>query len=261
MEAYQHFSHLDVSVADGLATVRFKGVEVEDFEHSFFTDIRDVFVPLGRDPGVRAVVLAVEPPATSTTRFSKLITQASLEQRAGRFLTIQQVFSELATFRKPIVAAVTGSASGIIANLALLCDSVVAADAAMFGDGHVGIGIAAGDGGTALWPVLVGPGMAKQILLEGRQLSAAEAHALGLVSQVVPREAVLSAATEVARRLGALPRVAYLSTKLAVNNHLRFAALLASDLTAAYEAVTVTEPEFAAARGFAEPATTAETAG
>jgi hypothetical protein len=66
---------------------------------------------------------------------------------------------------------------------------------------------------------------------------------------------VLRSAVEVARRLGALPRVAYLSTKLAVNNHLRLAALLASDLTAAYEAVTVTEPEFAAARGITAPAT------
>ncbi len=255
MESYEQFTHLDVRINEGLAHVGFKAAEIEDFEHSFFTDIRDVFVPLGRDARVQSVVLAVEPPPSSTSKFSQLITMATLEQRAGRFLTIQQVFTELATFRKPIVAAVLGTISGINANVALLCDSVVASESAKFGDGHVGIGIAAGDGGTALWPALVGPSLAKQILLEGRQISAAEAYALGLVSQVVAADAVLRSAVEVARRLGALPRVAYLSTKLAVNNHLRLAALLASDLTAAYEAVTVTEPEFAAARGITAPAT------
>jgi enoyl-CoA hydratase len=255
MESYEQFTHLDVRIDEGLAHVGFKAAEIEDFEHSFFTDIRDVFVPLGRDARVRSVVLAVEPPPSSTNKFSQLITMATLEQRATRFLTIQQVFTELATFRKPIVAAVVGTISGINANVALMCDSVVVSESTKFGDGHVGIGIAAGDGGTALWPALVGPGLAKQILLEGRQITADEAHALGLVSQVVAADAVLGTAAEVARRLGALPRVAYLSTKLAVNNHLRQAALLASDLTAAYEAVTVTEPEFAAARGLTSPAT------
>jgi enoyl-CoA hydratase len=255
MEKYAEFDHLSISIEGGLASVRFKAAEVEDFEHSFFTDVRDVFVPLGRDPEVRTVVLAVEPPRTSTSAFSRLISEATLEQRAGRFLTIQQIFTELATFRKPIVSAVIGTLSGINANLALYCDAVIASHGAKFGDGHVGIGIAAGDGGTALWPALVGPGLAKQILLEGRLLTAAEAHALGLVSQVVAEDEVLPTAVALAHRLGAQPRVAYLSTKLAINNHLRLAALLASDLTAAYEAVTVTEPEFAAARQLMQPAT------
>jgi enoyl-CoA hydratase len=156
---------------------------------------------------------------------------------------------------------VSGTVSGINANLALYCDAVVASHGAKFGDGHVGIGIAAGDGGTALWPALVGPGMAKQILLEGRLLTAAEAHALGLVSQVVADDEVMAAAAALAQRLGAQPRVAYLSTKLAINNHLRLAALLSSDLTAAYEAITVTEPEFAAARRLAQPATAPGPAG
>jgi enoyl-CoA hydratase len=242
---YEKFENLDVAVANDLATVRFKAATGDDFEHSFFTDLRDVFVPLGRDPRVRAVVFAVEPPPASTGKFGQIITTASLEQRAGRFLTIQQLFTELTTFRKPIVAGVSGFANGIIGNVALLSDAVIAADSATFGDSHVPQGIAAGDGGTALWPILVGPGMAKQILLEGRVITAQEALALGLVSRVVTEDELLDAAHELAGRLGNLPRVPYLSTKLAVNNQLRFAALLSSDLTAAYEAATVAEPPFA----------------
>lgn len=255
MDDYGVFQHLSVVIDDGLATLRFKPAEVEDFEHSMFTDIRDVFVPLSRDPGVSAVVLAVEPPRTSTIRFGQLITKATLEQRAGRFLTIQQVFTALTTFRKPIVAGVSGLASGIIAVLALLCDSVVASEGAEFADGHVGIGLAAGDGGTVLWPVLVGPGLARQILLDDRRLSAAEAAALGLVSQVVSDDALLSTAAEVASRLSRQPRVAFMATKLAINNHFRVAALFSSDLAAAYEAATVVEPEFVRSRAAgAEPA-------
>jgi enoyl-CoA hydratase len=160
-------------------------------------------------------------------------------------LTIQQFCTELATFRKPIVAAVTGTAGGVIAVLALLCDSVVASDDATFGDGHVGIGLAAGDGGTMLWPMLVGPALAKQILLEGRHLTAAEGYALGFISKVLPTKDVLATATDLARRLGELPRVPYMATKLAVNNQFRLAALVSSDLATAYEAATVVEREFA----------------
>jgi enoyl-CoA hydratase len=245
VDDYGSFLHLDITVDDGLALVRFNGFASEDFERSFFTDLRDMFVPLGRDPEVHAVVLAVEPPPASTNTFGRIITTATLEQRAGRFLTIQQLCTELVTFRKPIVAGVTGYANGLIANLALLSDAVVASEGATFGDGHVAIGISAGDGGTAIWPLLVGPGMAKQVLLEGRKLTAAEGVNLGFVSRVVTDDQVLATACELAHRLAALPRVPYLSTKLAINNHLRMAALVSTDLTAAYEAVTVAEPEFA----------------
>jgi enoyl-CoA hydratase len=244
-EDYSRFQHLDVQIEHGLAVVRFSPAATENFENSFFTDIRDMFVPLSRDPDVRAVLVAVEPPRESTTRFSRIITTATLEQRAGRFLTIQQFAGQLLTFRKPIVAAVAGPVSGINAVLALLCDAVIASDSALFGDGHVGIGIAAGDGGTMLWPLLVGPGMAKQILLEGRQLGASEAYGLGVVSQVVPESSLLEVASAFARKQGSLPRVAYMATKLAVNNLFRLAGLVSSDLAVAYEAATVVEPEFA----------------
>jgi enoyl-CoA hydratase len=245
VDDYSAFPHLVIAIDDYLATVRFSGFASEDFERSFFTDLRDVFVPLGRDADVRAVVLAIEPPPASTNKFGRIITTATLEQRAGRFLTIQQIFSELVTFRRPIVAGVIGYANGIIANLALLSDAVVASQNATFGDGHVGVGVAAGDGGTALWPLLVGPGLAKQVLLEGRVLTADEGLMHGFVSRIVPDEEVIPTASEIARRLAQLPRVPYLSTKLAINNHLRFAALIGSDLTAAYEAATVAEPDFA----------------
>ena len=111
MESYEQFTHLDVRINEGLAHVGFKAAEIEDFEHSFFTDIRDVFVPLGRDARVQSVVLAVEPPPSSTSKFSQLITMATLEQRAGRFLTIQQVFTELATFRKEMEERMSTPAS------------------------------------------------------------------------------------------------------------------------------------------------------
>lgn len=245
MYDYTRFRHLTVDVEEGLAIVRLSPAPTLDFEDSFYTDVRDMFVPLGRDPDVSAVVVtnfgALPPPDAA-----EQITQATLEQRVGRFLSIQQFSAQLVTFRTPIVAAITGPTQGVGAQLALLSDAVIASESATFYDEHVQIGLAAGDGGTMLFPMLVGVGLARQILLEGRALSAAEAHRFGLVSRVVPEDRVLDTASELARRLSKLPRVAYMATKLAINNWFRLSALLSWDIAAAYEVAGVSEPAFTA---------------
>ena len=75
---------------------------------------------------------------------------------------------------------------GLGASIALLCDVIFMADTATIGDPHVRVGIVAGDGGVAIWPLAVGPARAKQYLLTGDPLTAAEAERIGLVNRVVP---------------------------------------------------------------------------
>ena len=82
---------------------------------------------------------------------------------------------------KPMIAAVNGAAVGLGATIALMCDVVIMAEDAKIGDGHVNVGLVAGDGGPMLFPLLIGPMRAKELLMTGRLLTGTEAAAAGLV--------------------------------------------------------------------------------
>lgn len=94
----------------------------------------------------------------------------------------------------PIVAAVNGPAIGLRASLALLCDVIWMAESATIADPHVRVGLVAGDGGVAIWPLAVGPARAKELLLTGDAVSAVEAERIGLVNHVVPDAELQSSA-------------------------------------------------------------------
>lgn len=99
----------------------------------------------------------------------------------------------------PMIAAVNGPAL-IHAELALLCDIVLAADGAEFQDApHLSAGLVPGDGVHIVWPLILGPNRGRYFLLTGQKLSAQEALKLGVVSEVMPRERLLPRAWELAR--------------------------------------------------------------
>jgi len=112
------------------------------------------------------------------------------------------------------------------------------ADTARFADPHVKGGIVAGDGGVAIWPLVLGPARAKQYLLTGGPVSAAEAERIGLVNFVVPAEELQQRALEFAHRLAAGAPLAVRYTKLAVNKLLKDALNVAFDTSTALELVT-----------------------
>src|SRR3954452_8541140 len=91
------------------------------------------------------------------------------------------------------------------------------ADTATIGDPHVRVGIVAGDGGTAIWPLAVGPALAKEYLLTGDAVRADDALRMGLVNRVVPAAEVLTQATAFAARLADGAPLAVRYTKIAVN--------------------------------------------
>jgi enoyl-CoA hydratase len=110
---------------------------------------------------------------------------------------------------------------------------------ATLADPHVRVGIAAGDGGAAIWPLVLGPARAKQYLLTGDALSAREAERLGLANRVVPAAALQDEALAFARRLAAGAPLAVRYTKQAINQSLKAAAAVAFDLSTALELVTL----------------------
>jgi enoyl-CoA hydratase len=150
----------------------------------------------------------------------------------------KQLIWDLLDVEIPIVAALNGHAMGLGASIALLCDVIFAADTATIGDPHVRVGIVAGDGGTAIWPLAVGPARAKQYLLSGDPLPALEAERIGLINRVVPAADLDREAMAFAERLAAGAPLAVRYTKLAVNKLVKDALNVAFDAATALELVT-----------------------
>ena len=114
---------------------------------------------------------------------------------------------------KPVIAAVNGAAAGAGMSFACACDIRIASDAAVFVPAFVNIGLVPDSGGTFFVTRLLGYARAFEWLCSGRRLSAAEAHAWGLVSEVVEAEALPARAAELAATLAALPTKAIGMTK------------------------------------------------
>ncbi|AWB93239.1 enoyl-CoA hydratase/isomerase family protein [Aeromicrobium chenweiae] len=136
---------------------------------------------------------------------------------------------------KPIIAMVNGAAAGLGATIALMSDIVVMADEAIIGDVHVKVGLAAGDGGAAIWPLLIGPSRAKEFLLTGRMLRGEEAERIGLISASVPLSGLRQHVMELAEEMAALPPYAVMATKSAINRALEVAVTNVLDTSLAYE--------------------------
>jgi enoyl-CoA hydratase/carnithine racemase len=125
------------------------------------------------------------------------------EEVHGFHAAVREGFSGIEQAPQPFVAAINGAALGGGLELALACDLRVLADGAEVGLPEVGLGIIPGAGGTVRLPRLVGVGRAKDLILTGRRVGAAEALALGLVSRVSPpgrlRDEALALAEQIAR--------------------------------------------------------------
>jgi len=140
--------------------------------------------------------------------------------------------------RRPMIAAVNGDAIGLGASLALFCDIVFMADTARIGDPHVAAGLVAGDGGAILWPALVGINRAKEYLMTGDLLTAAEAERIGLVNHVVAGPDLEEAAMGMARRLAKGAALAIRFNKALVNKELEERVNRIYEMAFAMEAIT-----------------------
>ena len=150
----------------------------------------------------------------------------------------KQMIWDLLDVELPIVAALPGPAVGLGASIALLCDTIFMAPEATLVDPHVRVGIVAGDGGVAIWPLVLGPARAKQYLLTGDPVSAEDAVRMGLANRVVPAEKLREEALAFAARLAAGAPLALRYTKQAVNKLLKDALNVAFDTSTALEIVT-----------------------
>jgi len=119
--------------------------------------------------------------------------------------------------RKPVIAAVAGYALGGGCELAMMCDTIVCAASAKFGQPEITLGITPGAGGTQRLTRFVGKAKAMDMILTGRMMDAAEAERAGLVSRVVPAAKLVDEAVKMAAQVAALSRPAVLMAKEMIN--------------------------------------------
>jgi enoyl-CoA hydratase len=176
------------------------------------------FRAAGADDAVRAIVVAGEGKAfcagADIGELDSLDGPHAFRAFVGR---LTDAFEVLGRCPKPSVAAIHGVALGGGLELALACDLRVAEDGARLGVPEIKLGLLPGAGGTARLPRLLPKAVAKQLLLTGEPLPAADAHRLGLVNEVVPVGSGLASALALASRLAGLPPLALAAAKRLVD--------------------------------------------
>jgi enoyl-CoA hydratase len=154
-----------------------------------------------------------------------------------------QIIEEMLRFPLPVIAAVNGAAVGLGCSLAVLCDIVLMSQTAHLADPHVSVGLVAGDGGAAFWPLLTPILRSREYLYTGDRIAAATAVELGLATRTTAPEDLLPEARRLAERLAAQPAEALRGTKRVLNMHLSRALSGAMQAGFAAEAVTMQSPE------------------
>jgi len=152
----------------------------------------------------------------------------------------KQVIFTMLDCIKPVIAKINGHCIGFGATLALFCDVTFAAEHAKIGDPHVGVGLVAGDGGSVIWPQLIGFNRAKEFLFTGEPMLATEAARIGLINHTVPAGDLDKTVAAYAAKLAAMPPRALQWTKASVNIALKQLAHSIMDASIAYELLSIT---------------------
>jgi len=230
MGNYGRYKYILVTETDRIATVLLNRPEQSN---AIDLETRDEFIDilddLSADDEVRAIILTGAGKAFSAGGDIQAM-KAGLDDRSVHTAFLmgpemqraKQLVMKMIHLEKPIVAAVNGHAIGLGATIALLCDIVVASKTARIGDMHVNLGLVAGDGGTVIWPLLIGVSKAKEFLLTGDLITGEEAERIGLVSKAVPTDEVY-------------PTALSIWTKLSINKWLSEAAERVLDTSLALE--------------------------
>ena len=235
---YEAYQDVETELDRGVLTIRLNQPDTMNaFTAGMHTTMSTIWDRVNDDDEVKVAVLTGAGKAFSAggnvPNMQKKIDDPKLWE-AG-MPEARRIVYRMLECEKPVIARVNGHAVGLGATVALLCDIIIAADHAKFGDPHVKAGLVAGDVGALIWPQLVGYARAKEYLLTGDLMSAAEAERIGLINHCVPMAELDDKVYGLARRLaeGATKSINW--TKRTVNIPLRQLAHSMMDLSISLE--------------------------
>ncbi|GAB0113001.1 enoyl-CoA hydratase [Acidisoma sp. C75] len=202
---------------EGYAIIRLNRPQALNALNGQMMDEMSAVIPaLDADPAVRAIILTGSEKAFAAgADIKEMAGKTFAEATTEDFIT--RNWEAVARCRTPVIAAVAGYALGGGCELAMMCDIILAADTARFGQPEITLGIPPGAGGTQRLPRAIGKAKAMEMILTGRMMDAAEAERAGLVSRVVPADKLMEEARAVAAKLAALSPLTTALAKELVN--------------------------------------------
>jgi len=219
---YSNYDFIKFDRSEGVLTVKLNRPGARNATDQYLhKELSRVFADIAQDKKTRAVILTGAGSAFCAGGDLKHGLNMNREQTDSMTEEGRKIIMDILDVPQPIIAAVNGYAMGLGATLALFCDFVIASENAVFADTHVTAGYVAGDGGAAIWPLLLGINNAKAFLLTGDWLTAAAAKEIGLIRDVVPADLLMAHAQTMATRMATGPRMAIEGTKLTINRLLR----------------------------------------
>ncbi|MDD2546959.1 MAG: crotonase/enoyl-CoA hydratase family protein [Burkholderiaceae bacterium] len=204
---------------------------------------------IARDPGIRCVILTAEGPVFSSGGNVKDMKRYQTEQLPPEVIRqeyrhgIQRIPKALYNLDVPVICAINGPAIGAGLDLTTMCDIRIASEKATFAESFVKVGIVPGDGGAWLLPRAVGMSKASEMAFTGEALNAQQALDCGLVSRVVPHEALLGEALALARKIAANPGGVLRMTKRLLREGERSSLESLLELSAGYQAIAHMSPD------------------
>ncbi len=221
---YEDYEALKVWREGKIVTVAFNRPEVKNATNPrMHQELERIFPEIGRDPDAAVVILTGMGDAFSAGGDLHTL-QASLDDQKRWIesnIEARNIIMGLIDLDRPVIAKVNGHAVGLGATLALFCDIIIAKDTAKIADPHVGVGLAAGDGGAIIWPALVGYARAKYYLLTGEAITGGKAAEIGLVTEALPGDQLDARVADIAQKLADGAGLAIRLTKKSVNMDLR----------------------------------------
>ena len=174
-------------------------------------EVMDALAAFDRDPDIGCMVITGSPKAFAAGVDIKEMAQKTYPAALMEdFIAVWDGFDRLT---KPVIAAVAGFALGGGCELAMLCDIIIAADSAKFGQPEIRLGVIPGIGGTQRLLRAVGKAKATEMILTGRMMDAAEAERAGLVARVVPADDLLAEALKTAQAIAGMSLPAVMAAK------------------------------------------------
>jgi enoyl-CoA hydratase len=216
---FDEYEHILVDVDPPIATLTLNRPEVyNSLSPELVAELSAALVALDARDDIRAVVLTGGPTFFAAgADIRSMVDVSAVElvasERVSRWRAVTQ-------FTKPLIAAVNGYVLGGGCELMLMCDVIIAGDSAQFGQPEVNLGILGGAGATQRWPRTVGKYVAMEVNLLGDFVDARRAYRLGVVNRIVPSEATIRVAQDVARRVAAKPPLAVKLIKQSVDRAL-----------------------------------------
>ena len=199
----------------GLITLN-RPKQLNALNDALMNELRDALSGFDRDDSIGAIVLlGSEKAFAAGADVSAMKDWSYMDVYKTNFIT--RNWESLRSVRKPVIAAVAGVALGGGCELAMMCDIVIAADNAKFGQPEIKLGIIPGAGGTQRLPRAIGKSKAMDLVLTGRTMDAQEAERAGLVARIVAPDKLLDEAIAVAASICAYSLPAVMMAKEAVN--------------------------------------------